>query len=86
MQELNDKLLDDNKINGKIIVLDGSRFTNDYADKYYAIIGYKQRKNYVKNHISFDVETRVILHFYSSKMSKIRYKICNTCNKIYKEI
>nr|WP_301868367.1 hypothetical protein [Methanobrevibacter smithii] len=38
------KILDDNKINGKIIVLDGSGFTDDYVDKYYAIIRRKQLK------------------------------------------
>ena len=38
LQELNKQILINNKINGEIIVLDGSGFTNDYADKYYAII------------------------------------------------
>ena len=47
----------------EIIALDGSGFTNDYADKYYAIIRRKERKSYVKNHISIDVDTRLILHF-----------------------
>ena len=52
LHELNDEILNDNKINGKIIVLDGSGFINDYKDKYYTIIRHKQRKNHVKNHIS----------------------------------
>ena len=51
------------KINGEIIALDGSGFTNDYADKYYAIIRRKERKSYVKNHISIDVDSRLILHY-----------------------
>ena len=32
---------------GEIIVLDGNGFTNDYADKYYAII-IRKEKNQVK--------------------------------------
>ncbi len=63
LQELNKQILINNKINGEIIVLDGSGFTNDYADKYYAIIRWKERKSYVKNHISIDVDSRLILHF-----------------------
>ena len=63
MQELNKQILINHQINGEIIVLDGSGFTNDYADKYYAIIRRKERKSYVKNHISIDVESRLILHF-----------------------
>lgn len=63
LQELNKQILKNNQIDGKIIALDGSGFTNDYADKYYAIIRRKERKSYVKNHISIDVESRLILHF-----------------------
>ena len=37
-------------VKGEIIALDGTGFTNDYADKYYAIIRAKERKSYVKNH------------------------------------
>ena len=51
------------EIKNGIIALDGSGFTNDYANKYYAIIRRKERKSYVKNHISIDVESRLILHF-----------------------
>ena len=63
LQELNKIILEEQRIIGEIIALDGSGFTNDYADKYYAIIRKKQRKNYVKNHISIDVDSRLILHF-----------------------
>ena len=63
LQELNKQILLNNQIDGEIIALDGSGFTNDYADKYYAIIRRKERKSYVKNHISIDVESRLILHF-----------------------
>ena len=63
LRELNKQILINHQINGEIIALDGSGFTNDYADKYYAIIRGKERKSYVKNHISIDVESRLILHF-----------------------
>ena len=63
LKELNKQILRNHQINGEIIALDGSEFTNDYADKYYAIIRRKERKSYVKNHISIDVDSRLILHF-----------------------
>ena len=63
LQELNKQIILNHQINGEIIALDGSGFTNDYADKYYAIIRRKERKSYVKNHISIDVDSRLILHF-----------------------
>ena len=63
LQELNKQILLNHEINGEIIALDGSEFTNDYADKYYAIIRRKERKSYVKNHISIDVDSRLILHY-----------------------
>ncbi len=63
LQELNKIILLNNEINGEIITLDGSGFTNDYADKYYAIIRRKERKSYVKNHMSIDVDSKSILHF-----------------------
>ena len=63
MQELNKQILINHQINGEIIALNGSGFTNDYADKYYAIIRRKERKNHAKNHISIDVDNRLILHF-----------------------
>ena len=63
LQQLNKQILLNNQIDGEIIALDGSGFTNDYADKYYAIIRRKERKSYVKNHISIDAESRLILHF-----------------------
>ena len=63
LKELNKQILRNHQINGEIIALDGSGFTNDNADKYYAIIRRKERKSYVKNHISIDVDSRLILHF-----------------------
>lgn len=39
-------------------------FTSDYADKYYAIIRKKERKDLHQNdHIAIDVDSRLILHF-----------------------
>ncbi|MCQ2977320.1 MAG: transposase [archaeon] len=63
LQEINKIILANSEVNGEIVAMDGSGFTNDYADKYYAIIRRKERKSYVKNHISIDVPTRLILHF-----------------------
>ena len=48
LQEINKQILINHTISGEIIALDGSGFTNDYADKYYAIIRQKERKSYVK--------------------------------------
>ena len=55
LQELNKQILMNHQIIGEIIALDGSGSTNEYADKHYAIIRRKERKSYVKNHISIDV-------------------------------
>ena len=62
-QELNKQILINHQINVEIIALNGIGFINDYAYKYYAIIRRKERKNYVKNHISIDVDSRSIFHF-----------------------
>ena len=70
MQELNKQILINHQINGEIIALCGSGFTNDYADKYYAFIRQKERKSYVKNHISIDVDSRLILHFAAQRGSR----------------
>lgn len=51
LQELNKLILQNYQINGKIIALDRSGFTNDYTDKYYSIIRRKERKIRVKNYI-----------------------------------
>ena len=70
LQELNKQILLNHEINGEIIALDGSGFTNDYADKYYAIIRRKERKSYVKNHISIDVDSRLILHYAAQRADR----------------
>ena len=51
----------------EIIALDGSGFTSDHADKYYAIIRKKERKSYTKCHIAIDVDTRLILNFQAQR-------------------
>ena len=63
LKEINKLILSQHKINGKLIALDGTGFTNDNADKYYPLIRQKERKSYVKNHIAIDVKTRLILHY-----------------------
>jgi hypothetical protein len=70
LQEMNKIILSQHTIKGDIIALDGTGFTNDYADKYYAKIRRKERKSYVKNHIAIDVETRLILHYATYKGPK----------------
>jgi hypothetical protein len=63
LRKINQLILSQHDISGEIIALDGSGFTNDYADKYYAIIRAKERKSYVKNHIAIDIKTRLILNY-----------------------
>ena len=62
IREINRLILSLNDIKADIIALDGSGFTNDYADKYYAKIRQKERKSYIKNHLTIDVKTRLILY------------------------
>ena len=70
LKEINKLIISQHKINGKLIALDGTGFTNDNEDKYYARIRKKERKSYVKNHITIDVETRLILHYAVQKGPK----------------
>ena len=51
----------------KIIAFDGSGFTSDNADKYYAKIRKKERKSYTKCHISIDTKSLLILDFQAQK-------------------
>ena len=70
LKEINTLILTQNEIQGETIALDGSGFTNDYADKYYAKIRKKQRKSYIKNHITVDTKTRLILHYQTTRGPK----------------
>ena len=70
IREINQLILLLNDIKADIIALDGSGFTNDYADKYYAKIRQKERKSYIKNHLTIDVKTRLILYYQTSRGPK----------------
>ena len=50
----------------ELIALDGTGFTNDYADKYYAKIRKKERKSYVKNHITIECLFKVYFTLFGS--------------------
>ncbi|MDO5830011.1 MAG: transposase [Methanobrevibacter smithii] len=41
---------------------DGTGFSSDNADKYYAKIRNNERKHYAKSHIAIDVDSRLILY------------------------
>ncbi len=70
IMEINQLIISLNDIKADIIALDGSGFTNDYADKYYAKIRQKERKSYIKNHLTIDIKTRLILHYQTSRGPK----------------
>ena len=50
--------------------MDVTGHTSDYADHYYAKIRGKCRKNYIKNHIAIDVDTRMILNYAANRDPK----------------
>ncbi len=60
-----------------ILALDGSGFTNDYSDKNYSKIRQKERKIYIKNHLTIDVNTR-LLYISNITWTEIRHTICKT--------
>jgi len=70
LNKINQLILSKNDIKPDIIVLDGSGFTNDNADKYYAEIRKKERKSYIKNHIVIDAKSRLILDYQTQKGPK----------------
>ena len=75
------------RIKPKLIALDGTGFTNDYADKYYAQIRGKERKSFTKCHVVVDVDSRIILYSQSDKRSKTRLQnYAIAANKKFKEI
>ena len=63
LKDINTLIISEKVKKCELIALDGTGFTNDYADKYYAKIRKKERKSYVKNHITIDVDSRFILHY-----------------------
>jgi len=54
----------------ELVAMDGTGYTSDYADKYYAQIRGKSRKSYIKNHIAINVDTRMILNYAANKGPK----------------
>lgn len=63
--------------NVDIIAHDGSGFTSDHADKYYAKIRQKERKSYIKCHIAIDVDSRLILDFQAERGPKHDVRFAN---------
>ena len=59
LKEINKLIINENVEKCELIALDGTGFTNDYADKYYAKIRKKERKSYVKNHITIECSFEV---------------------------
>ena len=60
-ERIRNQIINNLNIKPKTVVLYGSGFTSDDADKYYSKIGDKERKNFPKCHIAIDVNTRLIL-------------------------
>ena len=61
-ERITNQLMGNLKIEPKIIALDGSEFSSDYADKYYLKIRRYNVKYFTKIHIAIDVESRIILY------------------------
>ena len=58
------------EIRPKLVALDGSGFTNDYADKYYSKIRSHDLKNFIKCPIAIDADSRIILYAQTVKGSR----------------
>ncbi|WP_241776247.1 hypothetical protein [Methanosphaera sp. WGK6] len=69
-----------------IIALDGTGFTSDKADKYYAKIRKKERKSYIKYHVAVDVDTRLILHMQAQRGPRHDTQFAKSMFKKYKTI
>lgn len=61
-ERISDKFIADLQIKPKIVVLESSGFSSDYADKYYLKIRGYSVKYYCKYHIAVDVDSRMILY------------------------
>ena len=86
IKDLNKLILLMHPINCELAAIDGTGRTSDYADHYYAKIRGKCRKNYIKNHITINVDTRMILNYAANRGSKIQYTIRNCINKTIKNL
>ena len=70
LKDLNNLILFIHPIDCELAAMDGTGHTSDYADHYYAKIRGKCRKNYIKNHIAIDVDTRMILNYAANRGPK----------------
>lgn len=61
-ERITNQLIGNLEIEPKIIALDGSGFSSDYADKYYLKIRGYNVKHFTKSHIAIDIESRMILY------------------------
>ena len=61
-EKITKKITAELEINPETIMLDGSGFSSDFADQYYATIRGNCRKKYTKGHIAVDLDSRLILH------------------------
>ena len=62
IKQITNQLIGNLEIEPKIIALDGSGFSSDYADKYYLKIRGYNVKHFTKSHIAIDIESRMILY------------------------
>ena len=70
LKDLNNLILFMHPIDFELAAMDGTGHTSDYADHYYAKIRGKCRKSYIKNHITIDVDTRMILNYAANRGPK----------------
>ena len=70
LKDLNNLILFIHPIDYELAVMDGTGHTSDYADYYYAKIRGKCRKSYIKNHITIDVDTIIILNYTANRNPK----------------
>ena len=57
-------------IDCELVTIDGIEHTSDYADHYQVKIREKYRKRYIKNNITINVDTRIILNYKAKRNPK----------------
>ena len=70
LKDLNNLILFLHSIDCELAAMDGTEHTSNYANHYYTKIRGKCRKNYIKNHITIDVDTRMILNYAANRGPK----------------
>ena len=70
LKDLNKLILFIHPIDCELAVMGGIAHTSDYADHYCTKIRGKCRKNYIKNHIAIDVDTRMVLNYAANRGQK----------------